>query len=109
MKSLARALGVTTDFLVGEMPRMSFDETLRSDETAEVIFRGYEKLTDEKRRQAKEYRETYHTPCGLSLATKTIEITGEKTDVFTHTEIGHFYGAENRTFLSGVDNYLFLT
>ena len=50
MKSLARALGVTTDFLVGEMPRMSFDETLRSDETAEVIFRGYEKLTDEKRR-----------------------------------------------------------
>ena len=57
IKTLAQALGITTDFLVGDMPRMSFDETLRADDTAQVIFRGYEKLSEEKRRQVKEFVE----------------------------------------------------
>lgn len=57
IKSLAKALGVSVDFLVGDMPKMSFDETLKADETAQVIFRGFEKLTKEKREQLKDYVE----------------------------------------------------
>ena len=57
IKSLAKALGVSVDFLVGDMPKMSFDDTLKADETAQVIFRGYEKLTEEKRQQLKDYVE----------------------------------------------------
>ena len=55
IKALAKALDVTEDFLMGDMPRMSFDETLRADDTAQVIFRGYEKLSEEKRRDLKDY------------------------------------------------------
>lgn len=55
IRLLAKALDVSTDFLVGDMPRMKFDETLKADETAQVIFRGYEKLSEEKRRQLKDY------------------------------------------------------
>jgi len=55
IKALAKALGVTTDFLIGDMPKMKFDETLKADDTAQVIFRGYEKLSKEKRDQLKDY------------------------------------------------------
>jgi len=34
---------------------MKFDETLKADDTAQVIFRGYEKLSKEKRDQLKDY------------------------------------------------------
>jgi len=57
IKALAKALDVTVDFLVGSVERMSFDDTLKADETAQVIFRGYEKLSEEKRKQVKEYVE----------------------------------------------------
>ena len=33
------------------MPRMEFDDTLKSDETAQVIFRGFEKLSTKKRQE----------------------------------------------------------
>lgn len=57
IKALAQSLGVTTDFLVGDMPKMTMDETLRADNLAQVIFRGYERLPEEKRRQVKEFVE----------------------------------------------------
>jgi transcriptional regulator with XRE-family HTH domain len=57
IKSLAKALGVSLDFLVGDNPKMGFDETLKSDENAQVIFRGFEKLSEEKRRQLREFVE----------------------------------------------------
>jgi transcriptional regulator with XRE-family HTH domain len=55
IRKLAQALGVTTDFLVSDMQRMEFEETLLVDETAKVIFRGYENLSHDRRRQLKEY------------------------------------------------------
>lgn len=57
IRALAGALGVTTDFLVGDMPRMTFDDSLRADSTAQAIFRGYENLPEEKRQQLKDYVE----------------------------------------------------
>ncbi len=57
IRSLAAALGVSIDFIMGESPRMGFDETLAADQTAQVIFRGYEKLSEEQRQQLKEYVE----------------------------------------------------
>lgn len=57
IKSLASALGVSIDFLVGDKAKMGFDETLKSDENAQVIFRGFEKLSDEKRQQLREFVE----------------------------------------------------
>ena len=55
IKKLAKALDVTVDFLVGNIERMSFDDTLKADETAQIIFRGYEKLTEDQRQSVKEY------------------------------------------------------
>jgi transcriptional regulator with XRE-family HTH domain len=57
VKSLARALGVSVDFLVGDRRNMGFAETITSDENAQVIFRGFEKLSEEKRQQLKDYVE----------------------------------------------------
>jgi transcriptional regulator with XRE-family HTH domain len=57
IKSLARALGVSLDFLMGDKSRMDFDETLKSNENAQVIFRGFEKLSEEKRKQLREFVE----------------------------------------------------
>ncbi len=54
---LAKALGVTVDFLVGKEARMEFDKALLSDETAKVIFRGYGKLSENRKRQVMEYVE----------------------------------------------------
>ena len=42
-------------FLIGDKRKMKFDETLKADDTAQVIFRGYEKLSKEKRDQLKDY------------------------------------------------------
>lgn len=57
MQSLARALDVSVDFLVGDRPRMTFDETLEADENARVIFRGYEKLPEDRKKQLRDYVE----------------------------------------------------
>lgn len=55
LKGLAGALSVSVDFLVGKIDRMGFDESLINDETAKVVFRGYEKLSEEKKRQLLDY------------------------------------------------------
>lgn len=55
LRSLARALGTTVDFLVGNMPKMDFDDTLKADEDAKIIFRGYEKLDKEQKEQLKSF------------------------------------------------------
>jgi len=55
--NLAKALDVSVDFLVGDMPRMSFDDSLKSDSTAQAIFRGYEKLSEDEKKQVKDYIE----------------------------------------------------
>lgn len=57
IRALAQALGVTTDFLVGDLKHMTFDDTLRADDSAQFIFRGYEKLSEEKRKQLREFVE----------------------------------------------------
>jgi transcriptional regulator with XRE-family HTH domain len=57
LKGLAQALGVTVDFLIGKKERMEFEETLTADETAKVIFRGFEKLSDERRKQVQDFVE----------------------------------------------------
>lgn len=57
IKALAGALGVTADFLVGDMPRMTFDDSLRADSTVQAIFRGYEKLSEDKRKQIMQFVE----------------------------------------------------
>lgn len=57
LKRLAGVLGVTIDFLVGKKDRMSFEDTLAADKTAKVIFRGYEKLSEERRKQIRDFVE----------------------------------------------------
>jgi len=57
IRSLAKALGVTADFLIGDLPKMEFDDTLRADETAKVIFRGYEKLSENERKAIMDFVE----------------------------------------------------
>jgi len=57
IKRLAVALNVTADFLIGDLPKMDFDDALRADETAKVIFRGYEKLTEDERREIRDFVE----------------------------------------------------
>ena len=52
---LARALGVTVDYLVGRTEALTPDEIIQSDPTAEYIFRGYEKLSAEGRAQLKNF------------------------------------------------------
>jgi transcriptional regulator with XRE-family HTH domain len=52
---LAKVLGVTVDYLVGKTERMTPDDVLESDETASVIFRGYEKLSPEGKETLKDF------------------------------------------------------
>jgi transcriptional regulator with XRE-family HTH domain len=55
LKGLAQTLGVTVDFLVGKKERMEFNDALAADENAKIIFRGYEKLPDERRKQLRDF------------------------------------------------------
>lgn len=57
LRGLAKALDVSVDFLVGKIDRMEFDDSLINDQTAKVIFRGYEKLSEKRKRQVLEYVE----------------------------------------------------
>lgn len=57
LRSLAKALDVSVDFLVGKIDRMEFHDSLINDQIAKVIFRGYEKLSEERKRQVLEYVE----------------------------------------------------
>jgi transcriptional regulator with XRE-family HTH domain len=55
LKRLAGALGVTTDFLVGNPVEPNTSGLINSDPQAKFIFRGYEKLSDEGREHLKRY------------------------------------------------------
>jgi len=55
LKALAQALGVTTDFLSGVKQRMDFDDALKADENAKIIFRGYENLNQENKKRIKAF------------------------------------------------------
>ena len=51
LRQLAEALGVPVDYLVNKTDRLSPNDIVSSDADAEHIFRGYEKLSAEGRRQ----------------------------------------------------------
>lgn len=55
LTGLAKTLDVSVDFLVGKIDRMEFDDSLINDQTAKVIFRGYEKLSEERKKQVLEF------------------------------------------------------
>lgn len=55
LKRLAKALGTTVDYLVGKTERMTESDILESDEDAQYIFRGYEKLSAKGRAQLKDF------------------------------------------------------
>lgn len=57
LKRLAAALGVTVDFLIGKKDRMEAQELLEADNTAKAIFRGYENLSEERRKDLQDYVE----------------------------------------------------
>ncbi len=51
LKRLADALGSTIDYLVDKTDELTPNDILRSDDTAKHLFRGYEKLSSEGRKQ----------------------------------------------------------
>ncbi|HQM51551.1 MAG TPA: helix-turn-helix transcriptional regulator [bacterium] len=51
LKRLAVALGVTVDYLVDKTNTITPNDVLQSDETAKHLFRGYEKLSSDGRKQ----------------------------------------------------------
>ncbi len=55
LRLLAKALGTTVDFLVGDAKKMEFEDALRSDEDAKIIFRGYEKMDKAQKDQLKNF------------------------------------------------------
>jgi len=55
LRRLAEALGVTVDYLVGRTDELTPDDIVRSDPDAQVIFRGYEKLSASAREQLKDF------------------------------------------------------
>jgi transcriptional regulator with XRE-family HTH domain len=55
LKRLAKALGITVDYLVDKTDRLTPNDIVRSDLTAQYIFRGYEKLSATGREQLKNF------------------------------------------------------
>lgn len=51
LRRLADALGVTVDYLVDKTDKLTPNEIVLSDPTAQEIFRAYEKLSSDRRRQ----------------------------------------------------------
>jgi transcriptional regulator with XRE-family HTH domain len=52
---LAMVLGVTVDYLVGKTSKLTSDDSVESDPNARIIFRGYEKLSPEGKKQIKDF------------------------------------------------------
>ena len=50
LRKLADALGITIDYLAGDSIQMSFDD-LRKDKQAQVVFRGWGKLSATEKQQ----------------------------------------------------------
>jgi len=40
-----------------DVSKMSYEDTIKADPNAQIIFRGYEKLSEEKKHQLKDYVE----------------------------------------------------
>lgn len=55
LKHLAAALSVTVDYLVDKTDRLTPNELVQSDKTAQYILRGYEKLSSRGREQLKSF------------------------------------------------------
>jgi len=55
LKRLAGALGVTVDYLVERTDELTPSDVIRSDQMAQYIFRGYEKLGPAGRQQLKDF------------------------------------------------------
>ena len=55
LKGLAVALGVTVDYLIGKTVSLTMKDIVQSDETAQFIFRGYEKLSATQKEQLKNF------------------------------------------------------
>jgi len=51
LKRLAEALGSTVDYLVDMTDKLTAEDVLQSDETAKCLFRRYEKLSSDGRKQ----------------------------------------------------------
>ena len=51
LKRLADALGSTVDYLVDRTDQLTPEDVLKADETAKHLFRGYEKLSSDGRKQ----------------------------------------------------------
>jgi len=52
---LAEALGVTVDYLIGKTDKITPSDIIESDSDAQIIFRGYEKLDADGRKQLKDF------------------------------------------------------
>ena len=50
IERLAKALSTSVDFLLGKIEDLDFEARLRNDENAQLIFRGYEKLSEDSRK-----------------------------------------------------------
>jgi len=55
LKRLASALGVTVDYLVDKIPRLTLNDLVQSDPTARYILQGYEKLSAAGREQLRNF------------------------------------------------------
>lgn len=55
LKRLAKALGITVDYLVDKTDKLTPNDIVRLDPTAQHIFRGYEKLSTTGRKQLENF------------------------------------------------------
>ena len=55
LKRLAIALGVTVDYLIGRTDRIRPDDVVEADPKAKYLFRGYEKLSAEGKKQVEDF------------------------------------------------------
>jgi len=55
LSSLANALGVTVDFLVGQTDEMTPSDILKTNPKAKYLFRGYEKLSEEGKKDLRDF------------------------------------------------------
>jgi len=51
LKRLADALGSTVDYLVDKADQLTPEDVMKADKTAKYLFRGYEKLSSDGRKQ----------------------------------------------------------
>ena len=52
---LAKSLGVSVDYLIGQTNTLTADEAQRCDEEVQYLFRGYEKLSSDGKEELKDF------------------------------------------------------